>query len=92
MWREDRQGAVRVHVWGTKVADGQSAGGQLVTYPAVEIAATEGIIPLPGAQQHHAVLTLAPVVGLPWPPVAAAKGSGWCKGKGPTAFSLYSPL
>lgn len=87
-----RQGTVRVHVWGTEAAGGQSAGGQPVTYPAVEIAAAEGIVPLPGAQQHHAVLALAPVVGFPWPPVAGAEGSGWRQGKGATAFSLDTPL
>lgn len=57
-----------------EVAGQCSARGQPVTHPAVQVAATEGIIPLPRAQHHHAVLTLAPVVGFPWLPVAGAEG------------------
>ena len=62
-------GALRAEVAGQR-----SACGQPVTHPAMQLAATEGIVPLPGAQHHHAVLTQARVVGLPRLPVAGAEG------------------
>lgn len=55
---------------------GRSARGQPVAHPAVQPAAAEGIVPLPGALHHHTVLALAPVVGFPRPPVAAAEDLG----------------
>lgn len=56
-----------------KVAGQRSARGQPVAHPAMKFASTEGVIPLPRAQHHHAVLTLACIVGLPWLPVAGAE-------------------
>lgn len=80
---------VPVNPGGTEVAGGRSARGQLVTHPAVQPAAAEGIVPLSGALHHHAVLTLAPIVGLPRSPVAEAEGSeNGGGGRSPTAFSL----
>lgn len=76
---------------GAEAAGGQSARGQPVTHPAVQRAAAEGVIPLPRALHHHAVLALAPIVGLPGPPVAGAEGfrSGdGVGGRSPTAFGL----
>ena len=80
---------------GAEVAGGRSARGQPFTHPAVQLAAAEGIIPLPGALHHHAVLALAPVVGFARPPVAGAEGFGSENGGGgrsPTAFSLDTSL
>lgn len=62
-------GALRAEAAGQR-----SACGQPVTHPAMQLTATEGIVPLPGAQHHHAVLTQARVVGLPRLPVAGAEG------------------
>lgn len=79
----------------TEGAGGHSARGQPVTHPAVQVVVAEGIVPLPKAQHHHAVLALVPVVGLPGPPVAGAEGfrsEDEAGGRGPTAFSLDTPL
>lgn len=99
-WGSDRgvhlvheQGAVRV--WGTPVVGQQSACGQPVTHPVVQVVVAEGVVPLPRAQHHHAVLALVLVVGFPGPPVAGAEDFGSEDGAGGcslTAFSLDAPL
>lgn len=55
---------------GSNGSGGRPTGGQALTHPGVQAAAAKGVVPVPGAQHHHAVLTLASVIGLPGGPVA----------------------